>query len=91
MSTTGHRSCGNHCRELWSPWWLRCLNALSAIVFLALGLKGYWDNENRSLVVGSMAGIVALALVVSVAIGPKLNTMQAKRAPTDDETSGEPS
>lgn len=78
-------------RELWPPWWLRALNAISAIVFLALGLKGYWDNENRSLVAGSMAGIVALALVVSVAIGSKLNSIGAKRAPTDDETSGEPS
>ena len=78
-------------RELWPPWWLRGMNALSAVVFLSLGLKGYWDNENRTLVVGSMAGIAALALVVSVAIGPKLNTIGAKRATTDDETSGEPS
>lgn len=65
---------------LWPPWWLRGLNAISAVVFLALGLKGYWDNENRAVVVGSMAGIAALALAVSAAIGPKLQAMQPERA-----------
>ncbi|HUY90203.1 MAG TPA: Nramp family divalent metal transporter [Pirellulales bacterium] len=70
---------------LWPPIWLRGLNAVSAVVFLALGLKGYWDNENRTLIVGSMAGIVVLALVVSVALGKKLNTMQSKRASSNEE------
>lgn len=32
-------------RNLWMRWPLRLLNALAALVFLALGLKGYWDHS----------------------------------------------
>jgi hypothetical protein len=32
-------------RTLWMHWPLRLLNALAALVFLALGLKAYWDQS----------------------------------------------
>ena len=32
-------------RNLWMRWPMRWLNALAALVFLALGLKGYWDHS----------------------------------------------
>jgi Mn2+/Fe2+ NRAMP family transporter len=64
------------------PKWLVGLNLISAPAFLGLGLKGFWDNENRWVVIGAMAGIFALALLVAVAMGPKLNEMQAHRTDT---------
>ena len=66
---TGVLSCGLICilviwmdrRELppglQPPKWQIGINVLSAVVFLGLGLKGYWDNEHRGVVVCSMAGI----------------------------------
>lgn len=59
------------------PQWLTALNAVSAVIFLALGLKGYWDNENRAVVVGGIAGMFAIALVVSWAAAPKLRTLRS--------------
>jgi hypothetical protein len=80
---TGVLSCGLICilviwmdrRELppalQPPGWLVALNGLSAFVFLAIGLKGYWDNENREIVVISMLGIFAVATIVALLIGHK--------------------
>jgi hypothetical protein len=51
------------------PRWLTALNGLSAVVFLMIGLKGYWDNEHRMIVVVSMAGIFLLAMTVAVLVG----------------------
>ena len=62
--------------ELQPPKWLTALNLISAFVFMALGLKGYWDNENRLIVIASMTGIMALSVVVAVAAGSKLKTAQ---------------
>jgi glycerol uptake facilitator-like aquaporin len=54
------------------PKWLIAMNVLSAIVFLALGLKGYWDNEHRIVVVCSMASIFVIAMVVAWALRSKI-------------------
>lgn len=59
------------------PTWLTALNAVSAIIFLALGLKGYWDNENRAVVVGSIVGMFVIALVASWAAAPKVRTLRS--------------
>jgi hypothetical protein len=78
---TGVLSCGLICvlviwmdrRELppalQPPGWLIALNGLSAVVFLGIGLKGYWDNENRMIVAFSMVVIFAVAMTVAVLIG----------------------
>lgn len=59
------------------PNWLTALNCVSAILFLVLGLKGYWDNENRAVVVASMAGIFVVAVALSWAAAPKLRTLRS--------------
>ena len=59
------------------PKWLTAMNVLSALVFLGLGIKGYLDNENRSIVVCTMLGIFAVSMLLVVAIGPKLKTLQS--------------
>jgi len=74
---TGVLSCGLICLaavwmdrrwlppELQPPLWLTCLNIVSAIIFLGLGLKGYWENENRDVILISMLGILALAMLLA--------------------------
>lgn len=74
---TGVLSCGLICvlalwmdrrwlpRELQPPIWLNVLNVVSAIVFLGLGLKGYWDNENRLIALGSMLALLVLAMCIA--------------------------
>ncbi|MCA9028795.1 MAG: Nramp family divalent metal transporter [Planctomycetaceae bacterium] len=74
---TGVLSCGLIClavvwmdrrwlpAELQPPTWLTLLNILSSILFLYLGLKGYWENENRNLILWSMCGILALSMVIA--------------------------
>ena len=47
------------------PMWLQGLNLISAIIFLGLGIKGYWDNENRLIAVGSMLGLLVIAMCIA--------------------------
>ena len=67
------------------PMWLTAMNVVSALVFLGLGVKGYWDNENRTLVLSAMLGIFAVAMLVAVAIGPKLKSLHSH----DESTTGQ--
>lgn len=81
---TGVLSCGLICilviwmDRRWLPAtlqptrWLTALNIFSALVFVGLGIKGYWDNENRLVVVWSMAGVLAAAMIVATVAGPKI-------------------
>lgn len=74
---TGVLSCGLICilviwmdrralpAALQPPRWLVALNGLAAAVFLAIGLKGYWDNENRWVVVIGMASILLTAVTLA--------------------------
>ncbi len=61
------------------------MNLLSAVVFLALGLKGYWDNEHRIIVVCSMVGILVAAMVVAAVVGSKLKSPHPNRKSAEGE------
>jgi len=94
---TGVLSCGLICilviwmdrRELppslQPPKWMIAMNLLSAVVFLALGLKGYWDNEYRIIVVCSMVGILVAAMVVAAVVGSKLKSPHPNRKSAEGE------
>jgi hypothetical protein len=45
-------------------WLLRCLNALAAAVFLALGLKGYWDHSGWKAF-AILAGTLGMGLLTA--------------------------
>jgi hypothetical protein len=71
---TGVLGCGLFCllnlwmdrrflpRALRLPAWLWGLNLLSGLVFLALGLKGYWDDRSRWYAIGTLFGMLLLGL-----------------------------
>ena len=67
------------------PIWLTLLNFVSASIFLALGLKGYWDNEDRVIVVSLMIGMFVLALIVAVVAGPWLKAAKSNRISTEGD------
>jgi hypothetical protein len=67
------------------PKWLTGMNVLSAVVFLGLGIKGCLDNENLPVVACSMAGIFAVAMIIAVAIGPRLHVRPAVNTATEGE------
>lgn len=69
-------------RSLRPPIWLTILNTISAIVFLGLGLKGYWDNENRMIAIVSMVGIFVIANCVSIFAAPYLRALQSEPTTT---------
>jgi Mn2+/Fe2+ NRAMP family transporter len=72
---TGVLACGLFClMNLWMdrrflpkalrlPRWLWLLNLLSGLVFLGLGLKGYWDHKSRWYAIGSLCVMLLLAAV----------------------------
>lgn len=90
---TGVLSCGLICLlTLWMdrrwlpaalqpPLWLTSLNVISGGVFLALGLKGYWDNENRLLAVGSMFGFLIVAMCIAALTSKRTTTETIPLAP----------
>ncbi|MFH1267786.1 MAG: hypothetical protein ABIK89_18880, partial [Planctomycetota bacterium] len=43
--------------------WLWWLNLVSALVFLFLGLKGYWDDASRWYAIGSLCGMLLLGIL----------------------------
>lgn len=45
------------------PAWLRLLNLCSGFIFLALGIKGYWDHESRPYALGSLCVILVIAAI----------------------------
>lgn len=81
---TGILSCGLICMvtvwmdrrwlpsDLRPPIYLSGLNFLAGLLFLVLGIKGYWDNENRIIAVGSIAGLFAVSMLLATFLGPKL-------------------
>jgi hypothetical protein len=78
---TGVLGCGLFCLlNLWMdrrfvppglrmPRWLWCLNLIAGLVFLGLGLKGYWDHKSRWYAIGSLLAMLALAAVGAYWIG----------------------
>lgn len=87
---TGVLGCGLFCLlNLWMdrrflpkalrlPWWLWFLNLVSGLVFLALGLKGYWDDQSRWYAIGSFGGMLLVAAAGAHLAGGWI-------APTDEE------
>ena len=71
--------------ELQPPVWLTAMNAVSAAVFFGLGVKGYWDNENRVVVVSCLAGIFIFAMIVAAVAGPTLRTLQSRPGLTEGD------
>jgi glycerol uptake facilitator-like aquaporin len=66
--------------ELQPSIWLTLMNVVSAAVFFGLGIKGYWDNENRVIVVSCLVGIFIFAMIVAAVSGPRLQKLQAHPA-----------
>ncbi len=70
---TGVLGCGLFCLlNLWMdrrflpetlrlPGWLWWLNLVSGLVFIALGLKGYWDDQSRWYAIGSLGAMLLIA------------------------------
>lgn len=81
---TGVLSCGLICMvTLWMdrrwlpaalrpPIYLSGLNFLAGLLFLMLGIKGYWDNENRVIAVGGLAGLFAMSILIAAILAPKM-------------------
>ena len=59
-------------RGLRLPWWLLGLNVLSGVVFLMLGIKGYWDHPSRWFAMSGIVGLAVVAMILAAALGPKL-------------------
>jgi Mn2+/Fe2+ NRAMP family transporter len=95
---TGVLSCGLICLvTIWMdrrwlpaalrpPIYLSGLNLLAGLLFLMLGIKGYWDNENRVIAVGGLAGLLAMSILIAAILAPRFSL------PPDSTTSrsGEP-
>ena len=74
---TGVLSCGLICAlvlwmdrrwlpaELQPPVWLSGLNLISALIFIGLGVKGYWDTENRLIAVSAIIGLLVMSLLIA--------------------------
>jgi len=81
---TGVLSCGLIClATLWMdrrwlppalrpPILLSGLNLLAGLLFLVIGIKGYWDNEYRLIAVGSMVGLFVLSMLIAAFVMPKI-------------------
>lgn len=94
---TGVLSCGLICvltvwmdfrwlpEKLRPPLYLTAFNLLAGIIFLALGCKGYWDNEDRILAVGGLVLLGFAAVLIALCLGPMLNPRQ----PSSSVASGE--
>ncbi len=54
------------------------MNLVSGLVFLALGLKGYWDDQSRWYAIGSFGGMLLVAAAGAHLAGGWI-------APTDEE------
>ena len=48
---------------------LMFLNLASGVIFLALGLKGYWDDQSRWVAIGGMLTIIVVSIVGAWLLG----------------------
>jgi len=58
-------------KKLRMPSWLVGLNLISAVIFLILGVKGYWDSESRWLALGGQAAFLVLALIAATVLAAR--------------------
>jgi len=63
-------------RELRMPGWLAALNVISGVVFLALGVKGYWDHESRGYAVTSMLVMLVAAVAIAAVMQSSISRRQ---------------
>ncbi|WP_010582604.1 Nramp family divalent metal transporter [Schlesneria paludicola] len=82
---TGVLSCGVICwltiwmDRRWLPATLQpppaliCLNFVSGLLFIGLGLKGFWDNDNRVLALFGLIGLFATSLLIAMILGSRRN------------------
>ncbi len=61
-------------KALQLPWWLAGLNLLSGIVFLGLGVKGYWDHPSRWFALTGLFSMAVGAIVLAALFGPRFQT-----------------
>lgn len=54
---------------LFMPGWLAAVNLIAGFGFLALGVKGYWDDASRDMAVAAMAGCLLAALLIAAWLG----------------------
>ncbi|MEO2013591.1 MAG: Nramp family divalent metal transporter [Fuerstiella sp.] len=73
--------------QLQPPIWLTAMNLVSAAVFFGLGIKGYWENENRVVVLSCMFGIFAISMIVAAVAEPKLRALNSDPVSTGEEAS----
>jgi len=53
-------------RPLRMPSWLTSLNWIAAVIFVLLGLKGYWDHESRWLGLGGLTVVAVTAWLIAL-------------------------
>ncbi len=87
---TGVLGCGLFClMNLWMdrkflpkalrlPIWLWLLNLISGFVFLALGLKGYWDDQSRLYSISILCAILTIAAVGAYLTGKWIDLQKSK-------------
>ncbi len=73
---TGVLGCGLFCllnlwmdrrflpRPLRLPTWLWLLNLIAALVFIFVGIKGYWDDASRWYAIGTLVGLLLLGIAL---------------------------
>jgi hypothetical protein len=61
------------------PAWLRLLNVFSGFIFLALGIKGYWDHESRPYAIGRLCVMLVIAAPVSLFSGRWIGQADKKK------------
>ena len=62
------------------PGWLWLFNLVSGVVFLALGIKGYWDHESRPYALGSLCAMLVIATVGAHLVGRRITQADEKSA-----------
>ncbi len=98
---TGVLSCGLIClltvwmdvrwlpAALRPPIYLTGLNILSGVLFLGLGIKGFWDNENRNIAVGGLFGLLVISILVAMFLRLKAPSQIADSLSPSSSHSGE--
>jgi Mn2+/Fe2+ NRAMP family transporter len=90
---TGVLACGLICfLNIWMDWrylpsplrmpiWLLLLNVLSGLVFLALGMKGYWDNHKENGTFFEQRWFAIVGLIGTMIAGVIVAAWVSRRSP----------
>jgi tellurite resistance protein TehA-like permease len=62
------------------PRWLWLFNVIAGLVFLALGIKGYWDHESRPYAIGSLCVMIVVGAVGATLAGRWITRADEKRS-----------